>query len=202
MYPSIKFDLAYAQLTATGNDILQLQVSTNCGSSWTTAWQNQGSSMTTAPPNNSSLFVPTASQWTAVTVPLYTYSNTAGVLVRFHAIGGTSAGQGNAIYLDNINLFNQSTIGLDKISANTNSFDVYPNPASNEVNVKIETSNSASSTIKVLNTLGQVVITKSVSLTAGLNTIPVDTKQLSSGIYYVSYDAPTGAVTKKLTITK
>lgn len=202
MYPAVKFDLAYAQLTSTGNDILQVQVSTNCGTTWTTAWQNQGTSMMTAPPNNSALFVPTASQWTTVTVPLYTYSNTPGVLVRFHAIGGTSAAQGNAIYLDNINLYDVPTTGIATNVNNANSFDVYPNPASNEVNVKIETSGSASSTIKVVNTLGQVVIVKQVSLNNGVNTIAVDTKQLSSGIYYVTYDAPTGAVTKKLTITK
>lgn len=202
MFPSLKFDLAYAQLSTSGNDILQVQASTNCGSSWTTVWQNQGTAMATAPPFNSSLFIPSASQWSAVTVPMYTYSNTANVLVRFHAIGGTSAGQGNAIYLDNINIFDQPTTGLSSNLNNANSFDVYPNPASNEVNLKIETSTSASSTIKVVNTLGQVVIAKQVSLSIGVNTIPVDTKQLSSGIYYVTYDAPSGSVTKKLTITK
>jgi hypothetical protein len=201
MYPSVKFDLAYAQLSATGNDILQVQVSTNCGSSWNTVWQNQGSTMATATPSNSALFVPSASQWTSVTVPMYAYANNASVLVRFHAIGGTSANQGNALYLDNINLFDQPTTGLNTKVA-INSFDVYPNPASNEVNVSIESSNSADVSVKVINNLGQIMISKNQALNAGANTINIDTKSLPSGIYYVSYDAGNGAVTKKLTITK
>jgi hypothetical protein len=202
MYPSVKFDLAYAQLSSTGNDILQVQVSTNCGASWTTAWQNQGVTMMTAPPINSALFVPTASQWTTVTVPLYTYSNTANVLVRFHAIGGSSSNQGNAMYLDNINLFDQPTTGVAAKAASINAFDVYPNPASNDVNVAIQTSDATNVNVKVINNLGQVVIAKSASLNSGSNTINIDTKSLPSGVYYVSYDAGNGAVTKKLTITK
>lgn len=197
-----KFDLSYAQLSATGNDTLKLQVSTNCGASWSTAWQNYGTNMITAPPFTGNLFIPTSSQWTTVTVPLTTYSNNPQLLIRFRAIGGSTYAGGNAIYLDNINIFDQTFTGLKTNLTNNGSFDVYPNPASNEMTVKIETSVLASTTIKVLNTLGQVLIDKSVSLAAGVHTIPVDTRQLSSGVYYVIYDAPTGAQTKKITITR
>lgn len=195
--PTCKFDLSYTMLNASSTDKLELQVSTNCGATWTNAWMNQGSSMATTPNNSVSLNIPTASQWSLVTVSLLSYSSSANVMVRFKATGGA----GNVIWVDNINLYDAGNVGLTNKTA-LNEFDVYPNPASNDVNVKISVANAQTSTIKVLNNLGQVVITKNVSLNAGSNTVNVDTKNLASGIYYVSYDAGNGATTKKLTITK
>lgn len=195
--PTCKFDLSYTMLNTSSTDKLELQVSTNCGGSWTTAWMNQGSAMATTPNNSVSLNVPTATQWSLVTVSLLSYSNNPTVMVRFKATGGG----GNVIWVDNINLYDAGSVGLTNKTA-LNEFDVYPNPASNDVNVKIAVSNAQTSTIKVLNNLGQVVISKNVSLNAGSNTVSFDTKNLASGIYYVSYDAGNGATTKKLTITK
>jgi hypothetical protein len=200
--PSVKFDLSYAQLSATGNDTLKLQVSTNCGATWSTAWQNYGTSMMTAPPYPSNLFIPSASQWTSVTVPLAAYSNSPQVLLRFRAIGGSTYAGGNAIYLDNINVYDQTPTGIAENTVNENSFSVYPNPASNEINVRMESLSQTNTTIKIINTLGQVVVCKRVSLNKGVNIIPVDTKQLANDIYYISFDSENGTVTKKITVNR
>jgi hypothetical protein len=196
--PSCKFDLSYTMLNSSSTDKLELQVSTNCGATWTNAWMNSGPSMSTTPNNSVSLNIPTASQWSLVTVSLLSYSSSANVMVRFRATGGG----GNVIWVDNINLYDAGSVGLNNKSNALNEFDVYPNPAANDVNVKITAANAQNSTIKVLNNLGQVVITKNVSVSAGSNIINIDTKNLANGIYYVNYDSGNGTVTKKLTITK
>jgi hypothetical protein len=196
--PTIKFDLSYTRLNNTSTDMLEVQTSTNCGASWSNAWVNSGASMSTTPNNSVSLNVPTASQWSVVTVNMIPLANSPGVMIRFKATGGG----GNVIWVDNINLYDQGTMGVANQLNSVNEFDVYPNPASSEVNVKITTTNAQNSSVKVINNLGQVMITKNVSLNAGSNTVQIDTKQLASGIYYVSYDSGNGAVTKKLTITK
>jgi hypothetical protein len=196
--PEVKFDMSYTQITTANNDRLEVQVSTNCGQTWATEWSNQGSAMATTPVNNTQMNIPTASQWVAVTVPLTSYSNTPEVLVRFRA----TSNQGNVIWLDNININNVNTTGVAQIANTTTAFEVYPNPAANEVNLSITSANAASSQIKITNTLGQLVSTKAVSLNAGQNTIQLDTKELVNGIYYVTYGSGQGAVTKKLTIAK
>lgn len=193
--PGLKFDLSYCQLATGDNDRLEVNVSTDCGQSWTTAWINQGNSMATAPPNNQVLNTPSvAAQWSLVTVPLTTYSNAASVLIRFKA----TSDQGNSIWLDNINLVSNVTAGVAEAKKTETEFGVFPNPASNEVNLTVNAPSSQSADVKIINALGQVVIAKNVSLNAGYNTIQIDTKELASGIYYVSC----GNATKKLTITK
>jgi hypothetical protein len=196
--PAIKFDYSYTQVATTNTDKLEVQISTNCGSSWTNVWMNQGTPMATTPVNTSVLNIPTATGWSLVTVPMTSLANNTGVLLRFKATGGG----GNVIWVDNINLYDLGNVGVNSLANSTNGFDVYPNPASNEVNVKITSNNAQTSSIKVLNNLGQVMIIKNVSLNVGTNSVQIDTKQLASGIYYVSYDSGNGAVTKKLTITK
>jgi hypothetical protein len=196
--PVLKFDMSYTQIAAGNNDKLEVWVSTNCGATWTSAWSNMGNAMATTPPNNTQLNIPTAAQWTTVTVPLSTYSNSPGVLVRFTA----TSGQGNVIWLDNVNLNNVSPTGVALLSNAVNSFEIYPNPAANEVNVSVISASAGSSQINITNTLGQVVVKKEVSLNAGSNLIEIDTRSLASGIYYVTYGCAKGSATKKLTITK
>jgi hypothetical protein len=72
----------------------------------------------------------------------------------------------------------------------------------NEISVRVNATKTQNSSVRVLNGLGQVVITKNASLNAGSNTVQIDTKQLSAGYYYVSYDSGDNVVTKKLVITK
>ncbi len=196
--PAVKFDFSYTQVATTNTDKLEVLVSTNCGTSWTSVWANQGTPMATTPVNASTENIPTATQWSTAVVPLTGFANAAGVLVRFTA----TAGGGNVIYLDNINLYDVPTTGIALLSNNVNSFEVYPNPASNEVSLSITASNATSSHINITNTLGQVVVSKEISLNSGSNTIQLDTKALASGIYYVTYGSGKGSVTKKLTIAK
>lgn len=197
--PGLKFDMAYTQLAAGDNDRLEVNVSTDCGVSWTTVWSDQGNSMATTPPNNTSLQTPTlSSHWRAIVVPMTTYSNNANVLIRFKA----TSDQGNSIWLDNINLMSNIFTNVASVNKVSNEFGLYPNPANNEVNLTISTPNAHSADVKIINALGQVVVAKNVSLNVGYNNIQIDTKELATGIYYVSYDSGNGTSTKKLTITK
>jgi hypothetical protein len=197
--PALRFDLSYCQIATGDNDRLEVNISTNCGATWTTAWMNQGNAMATTPPNNSVLNTPSVStQWSVVTVPLTTYSNAASVLIRFKA----TSDQGNSIWLDNINLLENPNTGITTTQNSVSRFDMYPNPATSEVNINLTSEIATNSTINITNTLGQIVSSTDVSVNSGSNTIKLDTKSLSSGIYFVTYGSGKETVTKKLTITK
>ncbi len=199
--PAVKFDLSYCMIDATSNDKLELLVSTDCGATWNAAWSKVGAQMSTTPFNNASLNTPTtAAQWTLITVPLTTYSNNATVLIKFKATAGSSPG--NSVWLDNINLYQNTATGIEASSLNASSIDLYPNPATSETNVNINSANNADVKISVVNFLGQVVYNKQHSLTAGANTIKLDCKDLAEGVYIVSMESNKNTITKKLVVSK
>jgi hypothetical protein len=79
-----------------------------------------------------------------------------------------------------------------------NAWSVYPNPASEMVNIKIDHGGSSGS-IRIMDVIGQTVYQTSAN--TGLNPIPVSS--LSAGIYFVRYDSGDGNFSaKKLEIIK
>lgn len=192
---ALSFDVAYAQYS-TELDKLEVFVSTNCGSTWASLYNKSGSTLSTAPAQTA-VFNPTATQWRTDVVNLGAYSNNPNVIIKFVA----TSDYGNNLYLDNINLITTTSV---KNNGNLNTVvELYPNPAQNEANVSINTPNAHDVTITMLNSLGQLVTQKSVSLEAGNNVVNFDTKNLASGLYNVVIADKNGNTTvKKLTISK
>lgn len=114
LYAMLRFDVAYAKYDAVFSDSLEVRLSTDCGSNWTTIYLKGGSSFTTAP-DNSSLFVPNASQWRTDSVNVTALAAGQGN-VMFSFVNRGHYGQ--PIYLDNINLFT-SALGINIASTPT-----------------------------------------------------------------------------------
>lgn len=96
----LRFDVAYARYNATFSDTLEVKMSTNCGSSWTSIYIRGGSTLATAP-DIAAQFVPTAAQWRRDTVDV-SLLGAGQTNVMFSFINRGHYGQ--PIYLDNINL--------------------------------------------------------------------------------------------------
>jgi len=109
---------------------------------------------------------------------------------------------GNNMYVDNINLSQSIATSVKTNAANSVSFDIYPNPSKGETNLKINAATASNANIIVVNTLGQVVFSKQVELTAGVNTVQLDAKDFASGLYNVMVESQNGSMVKKLTVTK
>ncbi|MFA5418423.1 MAG: T9SS type A sorting domain-containing protein, partial [Bacteroidales bacterium] len=69
---------------------------------------------------------------------------------------------------------------------------VYPNPASDYLNIKAENIMH----IRILNTLGQVVVDKVI----GSDNSNLDISDLKSGIYFIHLDTQKGSVTRKVVV--
>jgi hypothetical protein len=191
----LTFDVAHSPVTGKteGLDVL---VSTNCGASWTNVYSKYGTILATAPASTVQ-FTPLGTQWRSEVVNLSAYDNMPNVMVKFMPYNA----YGNNIWLDNINLV--STTDLKSTVSEFSAIEVYPNPAQNEATLRITTLNGGENTITMINTLGQVLIQKTISVDAGSTAISLDTKDLSSGIYHVVVSDKSGyAVTKKLIINK
>lgn len=196
--PQITFDLAYAKVSASNNDALAVQVSTDCGNSWNNVYYNSGTTMTTAPSNSATVFVPTSTQWTAVAVSLMAYANNPGILVRF----AVTPNYGNCLYLDNINLKELGNVGINTIEAVGFGFDLFPNPATTDVNLRINSATASKAKVSVVNAIGQVIYQEEVSLNQGTTALKIDSKNFAGGFYNVMIESNNTNLVKKLTITK
>lgn len=84
-----------------------------------------------------------------------------------------------------------------------NNINVYPNPATDIVNIDINAISNNNVTIQVINTLGQVVLSNvDINLTAGANAVQLNVSQLEAGIHIVSITSGNQVITKTISIVK
>jgi hypothetical protein len=198
--PTFKFDMAYIQWNTGDNDSLQIFASSDCGSSWSSVWGNSGNAMATAPPSSLTNMLPAGSQWTTVVIPLTTYSNNPDVLIRIRAKGGVS--QGNSIWMDNINLYDAQQIGFDERTMTTTDIELFPNPATAETSISIHSPSLSEMNLKVTNALGKLVHQQPIKMDAGANSVKLNCKDLSNGIYLISLECEGTIINKKLVVSK
>jgi len=197
--PVLSFDYAYAQRDANSNDKLEVMVSNNCGSSWTNVYSSSGYTLATALPMPMAYLpdVNDISQWQTVTINLTGY-NSPSVLVKFVVTNDN----GNNLYIDNVNLNQTQPVGLIKETKLSNQVSIFPNPTSGNATLRVFSLISGKSKLILINTIGQIVSSKTIDLFSGNNNILIDTKEFSNGIYSVVLETATETVVKKISISK
>ncbi len=195
--PVLSFDIAYAMRNLSSSDQLDFMASYDCGATWTNFYSKAGSSLTNLQTPLTSAYTPDPldiSQWRSELVTL-TGFNKPNVISKFVVTNN----KGNNLYLDNINL-SQST-GIAKQNKNNASFGLFPNPAANNVVLKLDANNTGSVKVSITNALGQVVYSKTISSNDS-NILAIDTKELSNGLYLVNVESAKMNATQKLVISK
>lgn len=148
-HPVLKFDLAHKQRSSAKKDRLQVQVSGNCGSSWSTLYNVVDPDLATVSGYASSqAYVPSASHWRTETVDLASVSNPQQVALRFRFVSGN----GNLVWVDNVRIVD----GTDVEEHDARSISLFPNPTSDVLNVNTP---DVISEILVYNIEGQLVRT-------------------------------------------
>lgn len=80
---------------------------------------------------------------------------------------------------------------------------VYPNPAVSKAHINVISSESIDNvTLSITNSLGSIVSIKSIDLSAGKNTVAIDSENLSSGIYFATISSNKTKIVKKFTVNK
>ena len=93
------FDVAYAPYDITYSDGLEVLISADCGTTFTSVYSKSGTTLATAPATTG-LFTPSAAQWRTETVNLTPYAGQTNLIVAFRNL----AGYGNRLFVDNINI--------------------------------------------------------------------------------------------------
>ncbi|HMU14790.1 MAG TPA: M36 family metallopeptidase [Flavobacteriales bacterium] len=90
------FDHAYAAYSASYVDSMRVEISADCGGSWTTLWSAAAQALATRPYLTSAYVPANCSEWAHHDIDISAYDGTQ-VIVRFVNING----YGNYLYLDN-----------------------------------------------------------------------------------------------------
>ncbi len=178
---ALTFDVAYTQASVQGvvySDTLVVFSSSDCGSTWNEIYHKGGAVLATAP-----VFIQTsacwsgptnASQWRNETVNLASLAGQPNVMLAFE----NRSSWGNWIFIDNINISTSITTGISSANAD-GGFEIYPNPAHDNLTVKASQNISS---IEIVNMLGQTVI--SIGQT-NESSKQVDINTLNAGVYFV-----------------
>jgi len=190
------FDVAYAQYQ-TETDKLDVNVSTNCGTTWTNKYSKSGTSLMTAPATTS-LFVPTAAQWRKDTVDLSSFAGQSGVMIQFKA----TSNYGNDLYLDNVNITSANS-AVTENTTGINNMSVYPNPFNDNAVVNFEMKDAQHVTLNIYDMLSRKIYSEYEGvLNAGLHTVRLNNKNLEPGIYFLTLATDMGTSTQKIVVSK
>jgi hypothetical protein len=123
---------------------MDIMASSDCGTTWTNVFSQTGAMMTNIAPVSGSAYVPDVNDPTHWRNELVTLTgfNKSSVLIKFV----TTNGNGNNLYIDNINLEQTSPTAVRALNS-VDQLQMFPNPASSQVN--IEFTNSSKEPVQV-----------------------------------------------------
>lgn len=191
----LTFNHAHAGYSGGEPDQLKVNVSTDCGATWTTVWDQTGAALSTVSPLGTGRYYPGIGDWVANTVDLSAYDNSPEIIIAFEGISGF----GNSLYVDDINT--GSTVGLDESSQGLANLTVMPNPVVNNMTVNFTTENSEAN-IMIRNIQGQTVKNISENTVKGANVIEINTTELSAGVYFLTITSDSNVSTKRFVVNK
>ncbi|MEO9003274.1 MAG: choice-of-anchor J domain-containing protein [Ginsengibacter sp.] len=171
----VSFDYAYATGALTNvSDTLELQVTTDCGQTFTTVWKNWGSSLQTVAASSGARFVPGANDWKNVRLNLFNYIGTTQFQLYLVAKGNRQ----NNLYIDNINIYGVILPPLLKQQG----YLIYPSPFRQQFVIRNYQVPTTLQGVHIYNSMGQLIWSKAYSGNA-YTEMPVDLGSAPAGIY-------------------
>lgn len=194
---ALDFDVAYSPYTASApeNDKLEVLVSTDCGTTWTSAWSKSGTTLQTRTAATAPFIPAGASEWRHETVVLTPYKS-SNMIVKFK---GTS-NYGNYCWLDNLKL--TPTLSVSNVIADQ-SVRLFPNPAKDAAVLSFELRRAGKVQVSVVDAIGRVVaVIADREMTQGAQDVTIATGSLAAGTYTVKIQTEEGATTQRLSVVK
>ena len=193
--PTLTFDHAYAQYQST-NDRLAIEVSNDCGATWTSFFNQAGSALATVSPVNNGRFFPDPSEWRNNVIDMSSMAGSAEAIVRFIC----TSNYGNNLYIDNINITTTAPVSVEENELE--GLNLYPVPANDYLQLDFTASSNKRLEIRIMNTLGVVVREISSEATVGGNSLRIDLAGLANGMYNLDIRHGNERSVRKITVVK
>lgn len=188
------FDVSHARYSATYEDALRIDISTDCGATYIpSGYLKQGAALATVP-DQTNLFSPTnASNWRKDTLDLSGYVNSE-IIVKFVNI----TGYGNSLFIDNVNV--DLVSGINGELSVSSGVSVFPNPGSGIFNMDVLMDQASVVQVLLMDAKGAVVIDTQFSLSKGLNRKQLDFTGFEKGVYQLRVNDGQSTKTVKVVV--
>jgi PKD repeat protein len=174
---AVQFDYAFSKQIETDNDVLQVQISNNCGETWVTRRTLTATAMESNDGPTLDYFEPNPDEWKTNLIEIFTAQYLVeDLLFRFRF----ASGGGNNIYLDNINIGHPASLYLVS-DVSMRQLELYPNPSSDVVYIRT-TDEEVMSSIQVYNAQGQLLVDQKME---NQSEQLISTELWSKGVYMI-----------------
>lgn len=195
---TMSFRFAYRKRANSNEEWLRVFVSKDCGQDYALRRNIRGNQLSDIVETNS--WEPQSQDdWTTVHVTNITsqfWVDNFRVKFQFESDGG------NNFFLDDINIYSgpPSELSVSNEMAKLTGLTIFPNPASNEVNVKYNVSSNESTEIEIVDVLGKTISFNNIQSQTGENLVMISTGHLGAGVYMVRLKSNGIEQTKRLVI--
>ena len=194
----LSFDLCHASKPApTLYDSLEVMISTDCGNTFTSIWGKGGTALNTVA-DNAALFIPAGPQdYQNVKVDVGAFAASNKAIFKFV----NWSNNGNSTLIDNIKFTTSAVTGMEE--SNTHSLNVFPNPATESLQVGCQLVASGELKMKIVNSLGQIAEDINYGVQpSGFHASTVDVRNYPAGIYNIMiFSGNTQVMTRKIVVT-
>ncbi len=200
---TLEFFYAYAQQLSTDNDALDVVMSADCGTTWTSLWNRSGANLATGaispinPSTGAGEYVPSSNaDYNVCGLDISSYP--AGTMYALK----TTAGGGNFLWIDDIGIRDYA-LNVANTTPATSNISLYPNPAKDNATLSITLAAATNVRVDVIDAIGRTVATvANENMTAGTQKVNISTNGLASGIYNVKIVTDAGTTTQRLSVVK
>lgn len=141
--------------------------------------------------------------WTDFSIPfLYRSTMTPDTAVIMISSSSTSPKKNSFIWLDD--LFLDGLVTSVKADVLLEEVNVFPSPASSEVNLSFNSDKNYATELLVLDNVGKIISKTEVDVRIGYNLLKTDLVRLhpAPGMYFLSLKTPSGTLTRKFIIAR
>lgn len=191
----VTFKYAHAKRTGSSDDRLRVFISKDCGETWSLRETLDDDELPTIEGTQSSYFIPASEdEWSEVII-----DNVSSTFMNesFRLRFDFRSYRGNNIYIDDINIFDPATVGLENIDF-VDRFRVYPNPTAGSTNLDYALKNPGDLTIDIVDLSGRAV--KQVfsgNQPSGQQILQIDVAGLQNGVYLIRMQSNGQQVVRK-----
>ncbi|MBL4862012.1 MAG: T9SS type A sorting domain-containing protein, partial [Crocinitomicaceae bacterium] len=185
---TLSFRYAYHKRYLTTDEWLKVFITKDCGYTWTQRKTIYGDVLSPLSQNTS--WTPSLeSDWTTVHMTNVTASYmTENFRYKFVFEGNS----GNNFFLDDINIYKGSPsdelVGLDPMHTTLGEMTLYPNPASDELNIRFSVENGSNASVFVTDMSGKKINAYRINANAGYNFVVIGTNGLTPGTYLLQLE--------------
>jgi hypothetical protein len=192
--PTLTFRLHFANRITANYDKLQVFISNNCGKTWQSIYNRVApSSLNTVSGNiagSNTPFPGSDDDWRLEKINII--NSWAAGIVKFKFV--FTSGGGNNIFIDDINIEGRNTTGLKEHNIR-NDIEIFPNPASALLSMRVLFPEDEISDIEIHDLLGSVVLSPAAKVLG--EEIHMDVSALKNGVYFLQVTQKDGSLSIK-----